>query len=98
MKIFKNYTCKGTKVQLAWGASNPRTITGKHRSKTLYINTKWKRARFKFEVEGIEVGVSGFSREKLLFIATEVTTGWVREVEEVIVLDEGTRGVREKEV
>ena len=49
--------------------------------------------RVRFEVEGIEVGVSGFRREKLLFTGTEVTTEWVREVEEVIVLDEVTRGV-----
>ena len=38
------------------------------------------------EIEGVEVGVSGYSREILLFTGTEVTTGWVREVEEVIVL------------
>ena len=52
----------------------------------------------KFKVEGVEVGVSGFKREKLLFTGTEVTTGWVREVEEVIVLDEVTRGVEEEAV
>ena len=38
--------------------------------------------------------VSGFRREKnILFTGTKVTTGWVKEVEEVIVLDEGTRRV-----
>ena len=48
--------------------------------------------------------MSGFSKEKLLFTGTEATTGWVIEVEEVIeaaeviVLDEGTRGVGEQEV
>ena len=52
----------------------------------------------RFEVEGVKVGVSGFRREKLLFTGTEVTTGWVREVEEVIVLDEGTRGMGEEAV
>ena len=51
----------------------------------------------RFEVEGVEVRISGFRREKLLFTGTEVTTGWVREVEEVIVLDQGTRGVGEEE-
>ena len=37
----------------------------------------------------------GFSRSKLLFTGTEVTTGWVREVEEVRERDEGlgNRGV-----
>ena len=50
----------------------------------------------RFEVEGVEVGVSGFRREKILFTGTEVTTRWVREVEEVIVLDEGTKGVGEE--
>ena len=28
--------------------------------------------------EGVEVGISGFRREKILFTGTEVTTGWVR--------------------
>ena len=56
-------------------------------------NVEWG---LRFEVEGVGVGVSWFSREKLLF--TEITTGSVREVEKVIVLDEGTRGVAEEEV
>ena len=50
----------------------------------------------RFEVEGVEVGISGFRREKLLFTGTEVTTGWVREVKEVIVLDEGITGMGEE--
>ena len=50
----------------------------------------------RFEVEGVEVGVSGLRKEKILFTGTEVTTGWVREVEEEIVLDEETRGVGEE--
>ena len=48
----------------------------------------------RFDVEGVEV--SGFSREKLLFTGIEITTGWMREVEEKIVLDEGTRRVGEE--
>ena len=52
----------------------------------------------RFEVEGVEVGVSGFTREKLVFTGTEVTTRWVGEVEEVIMLDEGTREVGEEAV
>ena len=52
----------------------------------------------RFEVEGEEVGVSGFRREKLLFTGTEATTGCMREVKEVIVLDEGTRAMEEEEV
>ena len=61
----------------------------------------------RFEVEVVEVVVNGLSREKILFTGTEATTGWVREVkevrdgdegrviavEEVIVLDEGTKGM-----
>ena len=34
--------------------------------------------RARFEAEGVEVGVSGFSKEKILFTGTEETTGWVR--------------------
>ena len=52
----------------------------------------------RFGVEGVEVGVSEFRREKILFTGTEVTTGWVREVEEVIVLEERARGVGEEAV
>ena len=52
----------------------------------------------RFEVEGIDVGIFGFNKEKLLFTGTEVTTRWVREVEEIIVLDEETRGVGEDAV
>ena len=57
----------------------------------------WCGRGLRFEVEGVEVGVSGLRREKLLFTGTEVTTGWVRGVE-VIVLNEGTRGVGEEVV
>ena len=56
------------------------------------------RREVRFEIEGVEVGVSRFMREKILFTGTEVTTRWVREVQEVIVLDEGTRGVGEEVV
>ena len=42
--------------------------------------------------------MSGICREKLLFTDTEVTAVWAREVEEVIVVDEGTRGVGEEVV
>ena len=52
----------------------------------------------RFEVEGVEVEVSRFRREKLLFTGTEVTTGWMREVEEVFVLDEVIRGLGEEAV
>ena len=61
----------------------------------------------RFEVEGAEVGLSRLSKEKLLVISTEETTGRVKEVEgeevrdegeerviaieEIIVLDKGTR-------
>ena len=64
--------------------------------------------------EGVEVGLSGFSKEKLLVTGTEGIIGWMRKVEaeeardgdeerviaveEVIVLDEGTRGVGEGEL
>ena len=40
------------------------------------LGTGVRRERgIRFEVE-VEVGVSGFGREKLLFTGTEVTTGW----------------------
>ena len=65
----------------------------------MVFGTRVRHGRWvRFEVEGVEVGISGFRREKLLFSGTQVTTGWVREVEEVIVLDEGTRGVGEEAV
>ena len=59
-------------------------------------STSWKELRF--EVEGVEVRVSEFRREKILFTGNELTTGRVREVEKVIVLDEGTRVVEEEVV
>ena len=54
----------------------------------------------RFEVEGVEVGISGLGREKLLFTSTEVTTGWVRSERGnyIRMLDEGTRGVGEEAV
>ena len=66
------------------------------------------------EVEEVKVGVSELSTGKILVTGSETTTGRLREVEreeardgheeiviaveEVIVLDEGITGVREKEV
>ena len=66
------------------------------------------------EVEEVKVGVSELSTGKILVTGSERTTGRLREVEreeardgheeiviaveEVIVLDEGITGVREKEV
>ena len=44
-----------------------------------YMNTTWKEIRFK--VEGVEVGVSEFSWEKLLFTGTKGNIRWVREME-----------------
>ena len=44
------------------------------------------------------MGHLGLVWKKLLFTGTEVTTGWVREVEEVIVLDEEIRGVEMEEM
>ena len=68
----------------------------------------------RFEVEGVEIGESGSNKEKLLVTGTEETKGVVIEVEgeeardgkeerviaveEVIMLDEGTRGVGEEEI
>ena len=65
-------------------------------------------------LEGAEIGLSRFSKEKLFVTVSEGTTGRVREVEveesgdgdeeraiavkEVIVLDGGTRRVGEEEV
>ena len=67
----------------------------------------------KFEVEGVEIGMLGLSKEELLVTDNERITGGLREVEgkevrngdeerviavkDVIVLDEGTR-VGEEEV
>ena len=53
----------------------------------MFVTRVRRGRRVRFEVE-VEIEVSGFRREKLLFTGTEITTGWVREVEEVIVLDE----------
>ena len=77
------------------------------------IDVKIGRGRgAKFEVEEVEVRVSGSSKEKLLVTGTEGTTGVVIvgeearggneerviAVEEIIVLDEGTSGVGEEEL
>ena len=76
-------------------------MKSKHRSDTWCF-------MFEYDVGG-EGGLSGLSKEKLLVTGTEGTTGVVREVEdeearegykgrviaveEVIVVDEGTKGV-----
>ena len=41
----------------------------------------WHGREARFEVEGVEVGISGSSKEKLFVTATEGTTGKVIEVE-----------------
>ena len=73
-------------------------FVGEAQERCLVLGTGVRHGRgVRFEVEvGIEV--SGFRREKLLFTGIEVTTGWVREVEEVFVLNEVTRGVGEEAV
>ena len=75
---------------------------------------KGRQREARFAIEGIEARVSGFSKEKCLVTGSKGTTGVVIEVkgeqardgdeerviavEEVIMLDEGTRGVEEEEV
>ena len=46
----------------------------------LYVQTRLERGE-RFEVEGVEVGVSGFNKEKILVTGTEGIIGGMKEVE-----------------